>query len=92
MTAIAARALRIPGEGAIETLGRALALEAQGVSMIHLEVGQPDFPTPAHIVEAGWTCTGSPSVCTTTCGDGLVAAGAGGLEEERRLDRHREPR
>ncbi len=53
MTSIAARALRIPGEGAVETLGRALALEAQGVSMIHLEIGQPDFPTPAHIVEAG---------------------------------------
>ena len=53
MSSIAARALRITGEGAIETLGRALALEAQGVSMIHLEVGQPDYPTPPHVVEAG---------------------------------------
>jgi cysteine-rich repeat protein len=23
----------------------------------------------------GWTCTGEPSVCTTTCGDGIIAAG-----------------
>ncbi len=50
---LAARAGRIPGEGAIETLSRALSLEAQGVDMIHLEIGQPDFPTPEHIVEAG---------------------------------------
>lgn len=50
---LAARALRIQGEGAIETLARALELEARGVNMIHLEVGEPDAPTPAHIVEAG---------------------------------------
>jgi aspartate/methionine/tyrosine aminotransferase len=53
MRPIAHRARIIPGEGAIETLGRALALEAQGRSMIHLEVGQPDYPTPPHILEAG---------------------------------------
>ena len=50
---LAARALRIPGEGAIETLSQALALEARGVNIIHLEIGEPDFPTPGHIVEAG---------------------------------------
>ncbi len=50
---IAHRAATIPGEGAVDTLRQALALEAQGVDMIHLEIGQPDFPTPAHIVEAG---------------------------------------
>ena len=27
--------------------------------------------------ESGWTCTGAPSVCSTTCGDGIAA----GLEE-----------
>jgi aspartate/methionine/tyrosine aminotransferase len=53
MRSITQRARIIPGEGAIETLGRALALEAQGRSMIHLEVGQPDYPTPPHILEAG---------------------------------------
>ncbi len=25
------------------------------------------------LVEAGWTCDGTPSVCTTTCGDGVIA-------------------
>jgi aspartate/methionine/tyrosine aminotransferase len=56
---LAARALRVPGEGAIETLSRALALEAEGVDIIHLEIGEPDFPTPAHIVEAGIEAIGA---------------------------------
>jgi aspartate aminotransferase len=34
-------------------LVRARALEKQGRSIIHLEIGEPDFPTPPHIVEAG---------------------------------------
>jgi hypothetical protein len=37
---------------AFEVLARAKHLEAQGRSIIHLEVGQPDFPTPANICEA----------------------------------------
>lgn len=53
MLPLASRALRIPGEGAIETLARALELEARGADIVHLEIGEPDFPTPAHIVEAG---------------------------------------
>jgi aspartate/methionine/tyrosine aminotransferase len=44
---------RIGTESAFEVLARARALEAQGRSIIHLEIGQPDFPTPPHIVEAG---------------------------------------
>lgn len=49
-------------ESAFEVLVRARALEARGRHVIHLEIGEPDFPTPAHIVEAakqaldeGWT-------------------------------------
>jgi aspartate/methionine/tyrosine aminotransferase len=49
-------------ESAFDVLMRARALEAQGRSVIHLELGEPDFPTPPHIVEAakkaldeGWT-------------------------------------
>src|SRR5437660_11326886 len=43
-----------PGtERAFDVLGRARALEAHGRRGLHLEVGEPDFPTPAHIVEAG---------------------------------------
>src|SRR6266851_5802193 len=40
-------------ETAFEVLARANALAAQGRSIINLGIGQPDFPTPDHIVEAG---------------------------------------
>ena len=48
----AERMERIGIEGAFEVLVRARALEAEGKSVIHLEIGEPDFPTPPHIVEA----------------------------------------
>ncbi|TMD54020.1 MAG: pyridoxal phosphate-dependent aminotransferase, partial [Chloroflexi bacterium] len=38
-------------EGAFEVLARARMLEAQGKSVIHLEIGEPDFPTPENIIE-----------------------------------------
>ena len=44
---------RIGTESAFEVLAKAQALEKQGKSIIHLEIGAPDFPTPKHIVEAG---------------------------------------
>jgi aspartate aminotransferase len=44
---------RLGTETAFEVLGRARVLEAQGRSVIHLEIGEPDFATPAHITEAG---------------------------------------
>jgi aspartate/methionine/tyrosine aminotransferase len=40
-------------ETAFEVLARAQRLAAQGRSIINLGIGQPDFPTPEHIVEAG---------------------------------------
>src|SRR5256886_16936085 len=49
---LAERMQRILVESAFEVLVRARALEAKGKSVIHLEIGEPDFPTPAHIVEA----------------------------------------
>jgi aspartate/methionine/tyrosine aminotransferase len=39
-------------ETAFEVLARAKALEAQGRSIVHLEIGEPDFDTPAHIKDA----------------------------------------
>ena len=44
---------RIGIESAFEVLQRARALEAQGKKIVHLEIGQPDFPTPKHVIEAG---------------------------------------
>ena len=40
-------------ETAFSVLAKARALEAQGRDIIHLEIGEPDFPTPKNIVEAG---------------------------------------
>ncbi len=37
----------------MELLARAKALEAQGRSIVHMEIGEPDFPTPRPICEAG---------------------------------------
>jgi aspartate/methionine/tyrosine aminotransferase len=50
---LAERMGRIGVETAFEVLVRARALEAKGRSIIHLEIGEPDFDTPRHIVEAG---------------------------------------
>lgn len=44
---------QIEVESAFDVLARARALEATGRSIIHLEIGEPDFPTPAHVVDAG---------------------------------------
>lgn len=53
---------RMSIETAFDVLSRAKALEAQGRSIVHLEIGEPDFATPRHIIEAakialdeGWT-------------------------------------
>ena len=50
---VATRMSRLGTESAFEVLARARALEAQGREIIHLEIGEPDFETPAHIVQAG---------------------------------------
>ena len=41
-------------ESAFQILAQANALEAQGRSIIHCEIGQPDFKTPRHIIEAAY--------------------------------------
>ena len=50
---LAEKMSRIGTESAFEVLAKARALEKQGKKIIHLEIGEPDFPTPGHIVEAG---------------------------------------
>src|SRR3954451_11609893 len=50
---LADRMSRLGVESAFDVLVRAKALEAKGRDVIHLEIGEPDFPTPPHIVEAG---------------------------------------
>lgn len=46
------RMARLGTETAFEVLARARALEAQGRSVVHLEIGEPDFDTPGNITEA----------------------------------------
>jgi aspartate aminotransferase len=65
---LAGRMSRLGTESAFEVLVRARELEARGKEVIHLEIGEPDFPTAPHIVEAaaralhdGWTHYGPPA-------------------------------
>src|SRR5919112_4660932 len=50
---LARRMERLGTETAFSVLAKAKALEAEGREIIHLEIGEPDFDTPAHVVEAG---------------------------------------
>ncbi len=50
---LARRMGRLGTETAFEVLVKARALEAKGKHIVHLEVGEPDFPTPENIVHAG---------------------------------------
>src|SRR5438445_19806 len=49
---LAHRMGEIGTETAFEVLAKARKLEAQGRNIVHLEIGEPDFPTPPNIVEA----------------------------------------
>src|SRR5205085_11984427 len=53
MRDLSSRMAALGTETAFDVLARARALEAQGRRVLHLEIGEPDFPTPKHIVEAG---------------------------------------
>ena len=59
---LASRMSRLGTETAFEVLNRARALEKQGKEIVHLEIGEPDFDTPANVIDAavnalhkGWT-------------------------------------
>src|SRR5438132_12141474 len=49
---VAPRMSRLGTESALEVLARARQLERAGREIVHLEIGEPDFDTPAHIKEA----------------------------------------
>ena len=50
---LARRMSRLGTETAFEVLAKARLLEAEGMDVIHLEIGEPDFDTPENVVRAG---------------------------------------
>jgi aspartate aminotransferase len=62
-------------EGAFEVLARARQLEAQGRDIVHLEIGEPDFPTPDNIVEAAYAAIRNGATHYTPAG-GIMEARA----------------
>ncbi len=73
--AFSARALSIAPFEVMEVLRRAQELEAAGNDVIHLEVGEPDFPTPTPIVDRAHAALASEPMAYTP------ALGLGALRE-----------
>jgi aspartate aminotransferase len=65
--AVAQAARRLGTESAFAVLARAGELERRGRTIIHLEIGEPDFPTPPHACEAAFAavCAGQTHYCPT---------------------------
>src|SRR6478672_4304796 len=63
---LASRMARLGTETAFEVLVKARALEAKGRDIVHLEIGEPDFDTPANIIEAA--VDGLPELRETIAG------------------------
>jgi aspartate/methionine/tyrosine aminotransferase len=49
---LSSRMQNVRGEGAFEVLVKARALESQGRDVVHMEIGEPDFGTAPHVIEA----------------------------------------
>jgi aspartate/methionine/tyrosine aminotransferase len=79
---------RLGTESAFAVLGRARQLEAQGRRVVHLEIGEPRFPTPAHVGEAAAAAirAGETGYCPAAGLPELRAAAARSLGAARGLD------
>ena len=75
-------------ESAFSVLARARELEATGRDIVHLEIGEPDFPTPAHISEAAFTAVraGATHYCPSAGLPELREAAAVALSATRGID------
>ncbi len=87
MTRIASRISQLHGEGALAVFSRAKELERQGRSIIHLELGEPDFHPAAPIVDAvrAAVAAGRDRYCSTRGVPALREAIAEYLKRTRRL-------
>src|SRR5260370_16356042 len=88
MTGIASRVSQLNGEGALAVYSRAKELERQGRSIIHLELGEPDFHPAAPVVDAlrDAVAAGRDRYCSTRGVPALREAIADYLKRTRRLD------
>ena len=88
MTRIASRVSQLHGEGALAVYSRAKELERLGRSIIHLELGEPDFHPAAPIVDAvrAAVAAGRDRYCATRGLPALREAIADYLKRTRRLD------
>jgi aspartate aminotransferase len=87
MTRIASRISQLHGEGALAVFSRAKELERQGRSIIHLELGEPDFHPAAPIVDAvrAAVAAGRDRYCSTRGVPALREAITEYLKRTRRL-------
>ena len=78
---------RLGTETAFSVLARAKALEKAGRPVIHLEIGEPDFDTPAHVVQAAveGLAAGMTHYCPSAGIDGLREAAAAYFARTRDL-------
>ena len=88
MTRIASRVSQLNGEGALAVYSHAKELERQGRSIIHLELGEPDFHPAAPVVNAvrNAVAAGRDRYCSTRGVPALREAIAEYLKRTRRLD------
>ncbi len=88
MVALADSLARLGTESAFSVLARANELERQGHDVVHLEIGEPDFETPQHVVEAGIAAlrAGQTRYCATAGLPELREAAAEFLAVNRGLD------
>ena len=88
MTRIASRVSQLTGEGALAVFSRAKELERQGRSIIHLELGEPDFHAAAPVVDAvrAAVAAGRDRYCSTRGVPALREAIAEYLKRTRLLD------
>jgi aspartate/methionine/tyrosine aminotransferase len=88
MTRLASRVSQLTGEGALAVFARAKELEKLGRSIIHLELGEPDFHPAATVVDAlrGAVAAGHDRYVSTRGIPALREAIAGYLRRTRRLD------
>jgi aspartate aminotransferase len=88
MRRIASRVSQLNGEGALEVFSRAKELERQGRSIIHLELGEPDFHPATPVVDAvrDAVAAGRDRYVSTRGVPALREAIAGYLKRTRRLE------